>query len=558
MSFQPVRKSFLTLSLFRYQPSYETKTFLANGRSYSFSSESKTNKKLQQEKSCITKTFWSPRVVFGGSDNMKCTIDQGSIVVNVQNGIIESCHPGESRDESRAKRGTTTTFVDLSSSIKSSDSCCLSPGLIDVHTHISSLGRNWEGYTTATQAAAAGGITTIIGMPLNSLPPTCSVEVVEQELALANQSSSELFIDVGLWGGVLPETVSSLQTNNNDNHPLSELLAHPHVLGLKAFLSPLPPGAGYQAVTREQLLRVSQLCGSFEKPILVHSELMTQEELEQSMQSAFPGDGSRDNSYDAHVKSRPVEWEQNAIQLVIDCTKYCDMHIVHLSDALGCLPLIKTAKSQNKKLTVETCPHYLLLDTHQIKDGDVRVKCFPPIREPEQREELWDGLSSGLIDMIASDHSPCEPSMRAQHSIRTAWGGLTGLQYQLQATWTASKKVANDKNSSCFFFDEADIARWWSINPAKLAGLHHDRGSIEPGKQADFVFWNPNYLDKPKNYTREYHRWKGDCYYSTQELFGRVLSTWKSGIQVYDGINDKLLKSNGKYIKKNEGYVQSY
>ena len=537
-------------SLFRYQSLYQTKILFINVRSFTSSSsaEPRTNRTLQQE-SPPQKTFWSPRVVFGGSNNTKCTIDQGSIVVNILNGTIESCHPGESKEESRAKRGTTTSlFVDLSNS--SSGSCCLSPGLIDVHTHISSLGRNWEGYTTATQAAAAGGITTIIGMPLNSLPPTCSVEVVEQELALANQSS-ELFIDVGLWGGVLPETASSLQKNNN-NHPLSELLAHPYVLGLKAFLSPLPPGAGYQAVTREQLLNVAKLSGSFQKPILVHSELMTQEELEQSMQSAFPDDGSRDNSYGAHVKSRPAKWEQDAVQLVIDCTKYCDMHIVHLSDALGCLPLIQKAKSsQNRKLTVETCPHYLLLDTHQIKDGDVRVKCFPPIREPEQRDKLWDGLSSSLIDMIASDHSPCEPSMRTEHTIKTAWGGLTGLQYQLQATWTASKKVANDKkNSNSFFFDEADIARWWSINPAQLAGLHDDRGSIEPGKQADFVFWDTSYLDKPENYTREYHRWKGDCYYSTEELFGRVLSTWKSGIQVYDGINDKLLLSNGKYIKK--------
>jgi allantoinase len=200
---------------------------------------------------------------------------------------------------------------------------------------------------------------------------------------------------------------------------LEELLRHPNVLGIKAFLSPLSPNAGYQAVTPKQLLEVAKLCGSFSKPILVHSELMTLKELDDSMQSAFPCDGSCDNSYDAHVKSRPTKWEQDAFNLVVECTNYCDMHVVHLSDAIGCLPIIERAKEEiyksngsKRKLTVETCPHYLLLDSNLIQDGDTKVKCFPQIREKEQRLELWRGLSSGLIDIIASDHSPCEPYMR--------------------------------------------------------------------------------------------------------------------------------------------------
>ena len=487
---------------------------------------------LQRQKSTI---FWSPRVVFGG-DKIAFTIDQGSVEVG-NNGMIEKCFPGETKEEAAAR---ASTFVDLSSIESSSppSDFCLSPGLIDVHTHISSLGRNWEGYTTATQAAASGGITTIVGMPLNSLPPTCSAEIVEQELEQAN-NRSELYVDVGLWGGVLPETVS--QTDQ-----LSELLSHRHVLGLKVFLSPLPPGAGYQAVTPEQLLDVAKICGSFQKPILVHSELMTSKELEDSILLAYPDDGSCDNSHDAHVKSRPTKWEQEAVKLVVECTKYCDMHVVHLSDGVGCLPIIERAKkeireSSRRRLTVETCPHYLLLDTSQIQDGDPRVKCFPPIREREQRKQLWHGLSSGLIDMIASDHSPCEPSMR-KHSVRNAWGGLTGLQYQLQASWTAAKR------ENCGI-DESDLAEWWSVNPAKLIGLA-DRGSIEPGKQADFVLWNSNYSGVPDNYTKEYHRWKGDCFYSSQELFGRVLETWKSGTKVYDGVNDKLITANGRYIRQ--------
>lgn len=420
-----------------------------------------------------TTTFWSPRVVFGG-DEIPVIIDQGSVGVD-KNGVITSCSQGESKDEAAAR---ANWFVDLTRFDSSSSSnCCLSPGLIDVHTHISSLGRNWEGYTTATQAAAAGGITTIIGMPLNSLPPSCSAEIVDQELEFAH-SQSDLYVDVGLWGGVLPETASKTDQ-------LSELLSHPYVLGLKAFLSPLPPGAGYQAVSREQLKDIAKLCGSFQKPILVHSELMTVEDLEQSMESAYPADGTNDNSFDAHIKSRPPQWEQEAVKLVIECTNYCDMHVVHLSDGIGCIPLIEKAKEEiqnangsRRRLTVETCPHYILLDSNQLRDGDTRAKCFPPIREPEQREKLWHGLSSGLIDIIASDHSPCEPFMR-QSSIRNAWGGLTGLQYQLQASWTAAKRYYDG-------IDESHMAKWWGSNPAKLIGMS-DRGSIEIGKQADFV-----------------------------------------------------------------------
>ncbi|KAL3924216.1 MAG: hypothetical protein SGILL_001179 [Bacillariaceae sp.] len=374
-------------------------------------------------------------------------------------------------------------------------------------------------------------------MPLNSLPPTVSVETVEQELDFA-RNHSQLFVDVGLWGGVLPET--ALLTDQ-----LRGLLSHPNILGLKAFLSPLPGGAGYQAVTPDQLLSVAQVCGEFDKPILVHSELMTTNDIDNATRRAFPEDNSLDNSHAAHVRSRPPEWEQEAVRLVVKATKYCDMHVVHLSDALGCLPIIEEAKAiingKGKRLTVETCPHYLLLDTERIPDGDARVKCFPPIRESEQREALWRGLESGLIDLIASDHSPCEPDMRRQR-IRYAWGGLTGLQYQLPATWTAAKE-SNATNMT-----EVDMAKRWSHNPATLAGLD-DRGSIEPGKRSDLVVWDTAFFDTPDNYSQEYHRWQGDCYYSSRQLHGRVLETWLGGTQVYDGVNDELIRCNGSYIE---------
>jgi allantoinase len=492
--------------------------------------------------STVTTSIWSPRVVFGG-DQEEYDVRRGTVEIDPTTGTIRKCFPGESKEEARNRverdnnnNNRSTQFVDLSEQYSAFSSLCLSPGLIDVHTHISALGRNWEGYTTATQAAAAGGITTIIGMPLNSLPPTISADIVEQELRSAQES--KLYVDVGLWGGVMPETAT-------EDDQMRELLSHPNVLGLKAFLSPLPPNAGYQAISPEQLLHVAEICGSYDKPILVHSELMRQDDIDKALQSAYPDDGSLDDSYKAHVQSRPPQWEQDAVRVVIEATQYCDMHVVHLSDALGCLPLIQQAKasplSRRYRLTVETCPHYLLLDTDQIQDGDTRVKCFPPIREPEQRAALWNGLKSGLIDMVASDHSPCEPAMR-QKSMREAWGGLTGLQYQLVATWTPTKAMPNLKVT------EADMAKWWSRNPARLARLD-DRGSIEPGKKADLVVWETHYVDIPDCYSQEYHRWKGDCFYSSQKLSGNVVATWLGGAKIYDGLEDSHFSHRGTYIE---------
>ena len=372
------------------------------------------------------KLFWSNRVVFGsrsssGKNNRNdvnkiqygSSIQPGCILVN-HLGIIEECFPGLSREEalSMAARSSTTNigtkrhghveFIDLTESVAKStmtgdeENLCLSPGLIDVHTHISSLGRNWEGYSTATEAAAAGGITTIIGMPLNSLPPTVSIDEVEQELECANSESTDLHVDVGLWGGVLPETAGQKQQ-------LSGLLSHPNVLGLKVFLSPLPKGAGYQAISPSQLLDVAELCGRFEKPILVHSELMTVQQQQNAMAEMYPDDGSLDDSHDAHVKSRPTKWEQDAVKVVIEASQFCHMHIVHLSDGIGCLPLIEesrkrrmesgNASSSEKKnhqqrhqnltvLTVETCPHYLLFDSDQIsKSNDLQNDLQSKIRK---------------------------------------------------------------------------------------------------------------------------------------------------------------------------------
>ena len=463
-----------------------------------------------------TSFYWCGQVVFPHR------VRQGT--VEVRDGEIISCRPGQSREDAELVASRQSAeFVNLG------EDSCLSPGLVDVHVHISALGRDWEGYTSATQAAAAGGITTLIGMPLNSNPPTTSPESFSMELETAEEST--VFVDVGLWGGVVP--------GNCNSRDLDKLLQS-GVFGLKAFLSPLPPAAGYEAVSPAQLMKAADICGQHDKPILVHSELMTEREVISQTQSAFERVGPR--CYQAHLNSRPAEWEQRAVEAVCEAASYCHMHIVHLSDA-GCFDMIRSAKDdRDKELTVETCPHYLLMDSSTVQDGDTRVKCFPPIRDANNREELWKGMKLGLIDMVASDHRPCEPELRCRSSgnFREAWGGLTGLQYQLPATWTEASK----RN-----FSVLDMAHWWSRNPCKLAGLDSIKGTIEAGKQADFCWWDPNYIGAPDGYSREYHRWKGDTLYaSDSSLQGRVLGTWVKGVKVYDGEVDEHKDAAGSFL----------
>lgn len=455
----------------------------------------------------------------------------------------------------------------------------LSPGLIDVHCHISELGRDWEGFHTATRAAAAGGITTLMGMPLNSIPATTTVDSLKSEIEAAHMV--KMMADVGFWGGAVPSNTTS---DGDDEVGLASLekLLDAGVFGLKAFLAPLPKDAGYETVTPAQLKIASKLCGKKKKPVLVHCELMTLEEQTEYAKKAYDkdnGDDDDDNivsygSYEAHVKSRPVEWEQSAVRVVCELANDCHMHIVHLSDA-GCLEVIEKTKhdlkiAQQKRLsgihsqcegnlTVETCPHYLLFDSQSLPWGDTRYKCFPPIRSKVNQYNLWksgllantcqDILGSTLIDMIASDHSPCASHLRLKQSknVQRAWGGLTGLQYQLPASVTALSNYIQSNNSMVDYEEGealAMLAKWWSTAPSKLVpGMSSIKGSIDVGQQADLCAWDSSFFGKPSNYSAEHHRWKGDSAYANMDLKGRVLMTWLRGVPVYNGETDKFVDS---------------
>lgn len=380
-------------------------------------------------------------------------------------------------------------------------------GLTDVHVHINEPGRtDWEGFATATRAAAAGGVTTLIDMPLNSTPVTTTAPAFEAKLAAAEGSLS---VDVGYWGGVVPDDIDELPG----------LLAS-GVRGLKAFL--VHSGIeDFPNVTGADLERAMPLLAPTGLPLLVHCELKS------SVTNLPPLEGPADpRSYRQYLASRPGQWELDAIALVLDlCRKTrARVHIVHLSCA-DALPMLKAARAEGLPVTVETCPHYLVLEAESIPDGDTRFKCAPPIRGRENRDRLWQGLADGTIDFIATDHSPCPPDLKRPDTgdFTQAWGGIASVQFLLPVVWTEAQRRG---------FGPADLERWLCTRPARFAGLGATKGRIAPGYRADLVSWNP---DAPFAITPEtiVYRHKVTPY-GGQPWFGQVLKTWLGGEVVWD------------------------
>lgn len=340
------------------------------------------------------------------------------------------------------------------------------PGLVDSHVHINEPGRmEWEGFETATRAAAAGGYTLLVDMPLNCLPATTTVAALEKKRECAKNASR---VDWALWGGV---------ESNNQEH--IGALAAAGVPGFKCFL--VHPGIeGFTMVSAEQLRAAVPLVAKTGLPLLVHAELSGP--IEAATKELAGADWRR---YETYLRSRPDEAELAAIELLLAlCREFrFRLHIVHLSTSKA-LGLFRAAKSEGLPVTVETCPHYLSFSAEQIPAGATLFKCAPPIRTEENREKLWDGLKEGVIDLVATDHSPCPPEMKKieQGNFRDAWGGISSLSVALPVMWTEASKRG---------FSLADIVRWMAEGPAKLAGFPGRKGKLASGYDADFVVFDP-------------------------------------------------------------------
>ncbi|MFD9571184.1 allantoinase AllB [Streptomyces sp. NPDC059982] len=375
----------------------------------------------------------------------------------------------------------------------------LLPGLVDTHVHVNDPGRTeWEGFWTATRAAAAGGITTILDMPLNSLPPTTTVDNlrVKQEVARA-----KAHVDVGFWGGALPDNVKDLR-------PLHDA----GVYGFKCFLSPSGVDE-FPELDQEQLAASLAEITGFGGLMIVHAE--DPHHLEAAPQTPGP-------KYADFLASRPRDAENTAIGNLIAQAKRLNarVHVLHLSSS-DALPLIAAAKAEGVKITVESCPHYLTLTAEEVPDGASEFKCCPPIRESANQDLLWDALADGTIDCIVSDHSPSTADLKTG-DFATAWGGISSLQLGLPAIWTEARKRGHTLE---------DVVRWMSAAPAALAGLAA-KGGIEAGRDADFAV-----LDPDETFTVDpahlHHRNQVTAY-AGKTLHGVVKSTWLRGTQIAD------------------------
>jgi len=339
----------------------------------------------------------------------------------------------------------------------------LMAGIVDSHVHINEPGRtHWEGFVTATKAAAAGGVTTVVDMPLNSIPPTTTVENLEEKMRAA---TNHITVDVAFWGGIIPGNQDKLV-------PLLEA----GVRGFKCFLCPSGVDE-FPMVSRQDLEAAYVQLQNTTGTILFHAEVDCCPTSAQSTATPIV--------YSTFLESRPGKMETEAIRLVIElCQHYrVPSHIVHLSCA-DAIPLIKEAKKNGIPITVETCPHYLTLAAGDVPMKATQFKCCPPVREQSNQNKLWEGIMDGVIDLVVSDHSPAPQDLKCVDTgdFMKAWGGISSLQLALPLVWTYGSRKG---------LTLEDVTRLLSRNPAKLARLQH-KGSIAVGLDADFVVWNPD------------------------------------------------------------------
>lgn len=381
------------------------------------------------------------------------------------------------------------------------------PGLVDSHVHINEPGRtDWEGFATATRAAAAGGVTSLVDMPLNSIPPTTTVENLQAKVAA---SEGQLWVDVGFWGGAVPGNARELRK-----------LLDAGALGFKCFM--VDSGVPEFGWVRESDLRAAMgELADTGAPLLCHAELPGPIEA-----AAVATRGLDPRAYATYVQSRPREAEDLAIRLLIDLCREtrARVHVVHLSSS-GALGILRAARGDGLPISAETTPHYLHFAAEEIPDGATPYKCAPPIRERENREQLWGALAEGLLDVVVSDHSPCTPELKKMEAgdFAEAWGGIASLQLGLPVIWSAARARGHSL---------VQLAEWMCAGPARLARIDDRKGEIAAGKDADMVIWDPDASVAVAPAMIE-HRHKVTPY-AGAALSGAVRATYLRGNMVYD------------------------
>ena len=383
----------------------------------------------------------------------------------------------------------------------------LLPGLVDSHVHINEPGRTeWEGFATATRAAAAGGYSMLVDMPLNCLPGTNSAAALE---AKRRAASGQCRVDWAAWGGVV-----------HDNQGDIEGLAAAGVRGFKCFL--VHPGVdGFTMVSEQQLRAALPRVARTGLPLLVHAELPGL--IDTATERLAGADWRR---YGTYLESRPDDAELAAIRMMLAlCREFSfRLHIVHLATARA-LEELRAARADGLAVSVETCPHYLHLEAETIADGATLCKCAPPVRGQKNREKLWQGLGEGVIDMVVTDHSPCPPAMKRleEGNFQTAWGGIASLSVALAVVWTEAERRG---------FGLKDVARWMAEGPAKLAGCGARKGKIAAGYDADLVVFDPE-GEFTVTKGRLHHRHRVSPYLG-EKLRGVVKATYLRGAPVFE------------------------
>ncbi len=389
------------------------------------------------------------------------------------------------------------------------------PGVIDAHVHVNEPGRTeWEGFHTATISAAAGGITTIIDMPLNATPVTTTVDALKKKM---KSSENQLHVNCGFYGGLIPNHKNEL-----------ELLLKEGILGVKCFL--LHSGIDeFPNVTYEDIKDVMPSIAAASVPLLAHCELETV-----APASVF----ENHSDYRQYLASRPKQWENDAVNLMIGIAEEFDaaIHIVHVSSA-ETLPAIQSAKNKGLKLTAETCPQYIYFSSEEIPDHNTLYKCAPPIREKINNDQLKTALKNGILDFIASDHSPAPPEIKLTDTgdLKNAWGGIAGLQFLLPASWSAMKDTMTIE----------EFIPLLTAHPAKFLDVTHKKGKIELGLDADFVIWSPEekYVVEEKDIL---HRHTQSPYVG-KEMYGKIKTTIVNGTIVFT--ENKIIQKNaGKWL----------